>query len=212
MRWVYVICGTFRYNRNQLQAINHDFGWPTNIYGIQKKSIHVFEKSVRWVYVICGTFIALTCYVFPQCRMLKKDFINRGCLLVLQKGVHDKYSLQWFFEPFEHTVQCDYNLHAWMCHQVFRYNSVVIWLRFQICCNKCCYIRIWSFQEKIFTSLLYTTLFTCQMWLKLQQRKSCSSFLSFFVNITLVMALKDSWKLYFSRRKSDWDYLDINRI
>ena len=85
-----------RYNRNQLQAINHDFGWPTNIYGIQKKSIHVFEKSVRWVYVICGTFIALTCYVFPQCRMLKKDFINRGCLLVLQKGVHDKYSLQWF--------------------------------------------------------------------------------------------------------------------
>ena len=49
---------------------------------------------------------------------------------------------------FEHTVQCDYNLHAWMCHQVFRYNSVVIWLRFQICCNKCCYIRVWSLQEK----------------------------------------------------------------
>ena len=96
VRWVYVICGTFRYNRNQLQAINHDFGWPTNIYGIQKKSIHVFEKSVRWVYVICGTFIALTCYVFPQCRMLKKDFINRGCFPVLQKGVHDQYSLQWF--------------------------------------------------------------------------------------------------------------------
>ena len=76
---------------------------------------------------------------------------------------------------FEHTVQCDYNLHAWMCHQVFRYNSVVIWLRFQICCNKCCYIRIWSFQEKIFTSLPHTTLFTCQMWLKRQQRKSWSN-------------------------------------
>ena len=71
------------------------FGWPTNIYGIQKKSIHVFEKSVRWVYVICGTFIALTCYVFPQCRMLKKDFINRGCLSLFLKSLHDKYSLQW---------------------------------------------------------------------------------------------------------------------
>ena len=116
----------------------------------------------------------------------------------------------------EHTVQCDYNLHAWMCHQVFRYNSVVIWLRFQICCNKCCYIRVWSFKEKIFTNHdkvtnpTDTIKFQYLNFLNILQLK-CKPFKIICTNIYLAAAESRYWSKYL-KHGAEFRYLAEGRL